>query len=203
MSLEIGRRILELRKKLKLNQTDFGKRIGVTRSAVCNYENGSRSIGEQVILAICREFGVDEFWLRTGEGEMFRQENQDIVERLTMEYKLTKQEQSLITSFLKLSSNERAAIMQYVANLVESFAMPSDREGEFDINSIDTVMSESGTTITQNLDTESRLAALKRENEYFRQQNEEMRKEIEAIREEDAMRKDKDLKYNLSMLYEQ
>ena len=72
--MEIGRRIFDLRKHLGLNQSDFGKRIGVTRSAVCNYENGSRSIGEQVILAICREFNVSETWLRTGSGDMQTQQ---------------------------------------------------------------------------------------------------------------------------------
>lgn len=75
--MEIGRRIFDLRKHLGLNQADFGKRIGVTRSAVCNYENGSRSVGEQVVLAICREFNVSEAWLRTGSGDMLAQQTRD------------------------------------------------------------------------------------------------------------------------------
>ena len=75
--MEIGRRIFDLRKHLGLNQADFGKRIGVTRSAVCNYENGSRSIGEQVVLAICREFNVSETWLRTGSGDMQTQQTRE------------------------------------------------------------------------------------------------------------------------------
>ena len=66
--MNIGQRVFDLRKQVGLNQAEFGKRIGVTRSAICNYENGSRSIGEQTILSICREFNVNEAWLRTGEG---------------------------------------------------------------------------------------------------------------------------------------
>ena len=42
VSLEINHRIFDLRKEVGLNQFEFGKRIGVTRSAICNYENGSR-----------------------------------------------------------------------------------------------------------------------------------------------------------------
>lgn len=67
----IGARILELRTQAGLNQADFGKLIGVTRSAICNYENGSRSVGKQVILSICREFGVTEDWLRDGTEPKF------------------------------------------------------------------------------------------------------------------------------------
>ena len=63
-------RIKALRKALSLNQTDFGSKIGVKQSAVAAYESGSRTPLDSVIVSICREFGVNERWLRTGEGEM-------------------------------------------------------------------------------------------------------------------------------------
>ena len=66
-------RIKQLRKTLKLNQTDFGKRLSVSQTAVASYESGARVPLETVISSICREFNVDENWLRTGEGEMFRE----------------------------------------------------------------------------------------------------------------------------------
>lgn len=54
-----------------MNQSDFGKRIGVTGSAISMWESGDRGIPESAILSICREFCVNEVWLRTGEGEPF------------------------------------------------------------------------------------------------------------------------------------
>lgn len=63
-------RIKALRKALSLNQTAFGSKIGVKQSAVAAYESGSRTPLDSVIVSICREFGVNERWLRTGEGEM-------------------------------------------------------------------------------------------------------------------------------------
>ena len=63
-------RIKALRKALLLNQTAFGSKIGVKQSAVAAYESGSRTPLDSVIVSICREFGVNERWLRTGEGEM-------------------------------------------------------------------------------------------------------------------------------------
>lgn len=64
-------RIKELRRVLKLNQTDFGSRVGVKGNTIGNYELGLRNPSEAVIFSICREFNVNETWLRSGNGNMF------------------------------------------------------------------------------------------------------------------------------------
>lgn len=61
-------RIRLLRNKLGLNQTDFGKRIGIKQGSVAGYESGARTPLDAVITSICREFDVNEEWLRTGAG---------------------------------------------------------------------------------------------------------------------------------------
>ena len=66
-------RIKELRKHLNINQENFGTRIGVSRSTIANYETGAREPLDAVVTSICKEFSVNELWLRTGSGEMFRQ----------------------------------------------------------------------------------------------------------------------------------
>ncbi len=53
-----------------MNQTDFGARIGVKQGTITGYETGIRTPTDAVILSICREFNINENWLRTGEGEM-------------------------------------------------------------------------------------------------------------------------------------
>lgn len=67
----MNERIKELRKSLDMNQTEFGNRIGVKQTTVAGYETGVRTPIDSVILSMCREFNVNEKWLRTGEGEMF------------------------------------------------------------------------------------------------------------------------------------
>lgn len=64
-------RIRQLRKQLKMNQSDFGEKVGVKGNTIGNYELGLRSPSEAVIFSICREFNVNEEWLRNGIGEMF------------------------------------------------------------------------------------------------------------------------------------
>ena len=75
-------RIRDLRKALGLTQQDFADRLGVKRNTVALYETGKSGISDGIIKSICREFGVSEQWLRTGEGEMFvpRTKNQVITD---------------------------------------------------------------------------------------------------------------------------
>ncbi|MFQ9354927.1 MAG: helix-turn-helix domain-containing protein [Hungatella sp.] len=61
-------RIKLLRQNLDMKQEDFGKKINLTKFAISNYENGRTGIPERVINDICREFSVNENWLRTGTG---------------------------------------------------------------------------------------------------------------------------------------
>lgn len=66
-------RILSLRESLGVNQEEFAKRIGVSRNFISLVETGKRNLSDRTISDICREFNVNETWIRTGEGEMFTQ----------------------------------------------------------------------------------------------------------------------------------
>ena len=70
-------RIKELRKALNLNQTEFGEKIGAKQATVAGWEVGRREPSPLVIGSICREFNVNENWLRTGQGEMFVEISED------------------------------------------------------------------------------------------------------------------------------
>ena len=63
-------RIKDLRKSLGLNQTEFAMRLGVAPNTISSYEKGIIVPSNSIITSICREFAVNETWLRTGEGEM-------------------------------------------------------------------------------------------------------------------------------------
>lgn len=66
-------RLKEIRKELNLTQAVFAEKIGSTQNVVANYEIGRRNPSASVINNICKTFGVNEAWLRTGEGEMFEE----------------------------------------------------------------------------------------------------------------------------------
>lgn len=64
-------RLKKLRKELNLTQQAFADKIGIKRNTIANYEVGRNEPIDAVISLICREFDVNEEWLRTGKGEMF------------------------------------------------------------------------------------------------------------------------------------
>lgn len=66
-----GNRVNKLRKELGYTLDRFGGKLGVQKSAISKIEKGENNLTEQMLLSICREFNVNQEWLRTGEGEMF------------------------------------------------------------------------------------------------------------------------------------
>lgn len=66
-----GERLKELRKELGYTLDKFGEKLGVSKAAISNIERGERSLTSQMLTSICREFNVNESWLRSGEGSMF------------------------------------------------------------------------------------------------------------------------------------
>lgn len=64
-------RLKQLRKTLKINQTNFAQELGITQTAYSMIENGNNPLSDRHIKVICSAFNVSEHWLRTGDGEMF------------------------------------------------------------------------------------------------------------------------------------
>jgi transcriptional regulator with XRE-family HTH domain len=61
-------RIAKVRENLNISQEDFGTALGVTKSTISLLETQKREPSERLLRDICREFNVNEDWLRTGAG---------------------------------------------------------------------------------------------------------------------------------------
>ncbi len=67
--MNIYERVRHVRKDiLHITQEAFGKPLGLTRANIANIEASRIAVTERVILSICKEYDIDETWLRTGEG---------------------------------------------------------------------------------------------------------------------------------------
>lgn len=110
--MSIGKRIKELRLALHLNQTDFAKPLGLTYSAIAGYENELRNVSEPSIIAICREYRVNEEWLRSGQGEMFVQTPNSCFEYLAREYNLDAMDIALIREYVSMDAQYRSVIKE-------------------------------------------------------------------------------------------
>lgn len=113
----MDKRIKELRKTLELTMEEFGSRLGVTRTAISNIENGHRNVTEQMFKSICREFNVSYAWLKDGLGEMFTNIPETILDELIDEYNLDFLDKQIIKKYLQLSNDERDIIKKYIKSL--------------------------------------------------------------------------------------
>ena len=77
MNTTLSERIAFILKNSKLNQTEFASRIGISQQYLSQICNGKKTPSDRTISDICREFGCNEVWLRTGEGEPFPETTQE------------------------------------------------------------------------------------------------------------------------------
>lgn len=73
----MNNRIKLVRKALDLTQQEFAEHLGMKQNSIALIESGKRNISDRALLSICREFNVNEAWLRTGEGDMFVKRSRD------------------------------------------------------------------------------------------------------------------------------
>ena len=113
-------RIRKLRKTLDLTQEKFAERIGIKRNTIATYESGRNEPVDSVVALICREFHVNEEWLRYGTGEMFTKDSEDELKALTEKYSLTSADRVLIEKYVSLNADTRKAILKFMTDVVSS-----------------------------------------------------------------------------------
>lgn len=113
-------RIRKLRRELDLTQEKFAERIGIKRNTIATYESGRNEPVDSVVALICREFHVNEEWLRNGTGEMFAQDSEDELQALTEKYSLSPADRVLIEKYVSLKADTRNAILEFMKDVVAS-----------------------------------------------------------------------------------
>ncbi|MDR1970819.1 MAG: helix-turn-helix domain-containing protein [Treponema sp.] len=104
----INRRITLLRHSLNLTQIEFAKKILISNGFIAGIELGKRKINDRLLRLIKITFGVNENWLRTGEGSMFEKDK-------TPDYKIS----DVLETFKKLSPSLQDLILEHLHKLLE------------------------------------------------------------------------------------
>lgn len=126
----MNERIKEVRKALHLTQTAFAGRVGVKQQTIAMLEAGNSNPSEQLINGICREFRVNEEWLRNGTGEMFIPSPASIVDELAEEYHLCPEAQAMVEKFITLDPAAQLAVFDYMCAVVDEIRGTEDREDQ-------------------------------------------------------------------------
>lgn len=131
MDWNTNERITLLRKELKLSQTEFGERIGVSRGVIKNIDDKNVIAKPLLIQQICKEYNVNRIWLETGEGEMFEDISRDEEIALRVGQILSEDDDSfkkqLIGVLTALDDDEWELLRKMAAKLLEA---QNKKEGE-------------------------------------------------------------------------
>ena len=119
-------RVRTLRKELSLTQSDFGKRVGVGKTAISKIEKNENSLTDRMFNSIRREFNVNEDWLRSGDGDMFLPFEDDVAEMVSQLLEVSNPFYDLIldmmVSFNELDDKGKQAICDYTDLLAKRMA---------------------------------------------------------------------------------
>lgn len=105
-----GERLRAIRKELNLTLEKFGDKLGVQRSAISKIELGDRSLTDQMIKSICREFNVSYDYLVDGTGGMFSDLPDTILDELCVQYELDDIDKKIMEIYLELPPEARQAL---------------------------------------------------------------------------------------------
>lgn len=137
--MNIGNRIKRLRNVKSLTQQEFANKLGVSRSNIATYEVGKNNPGDAVINLICREFFVNETWLRTGEGEMFVElpENEALAAQIQtfLQGGTDSFRERLVSLLLRLPPEHWEVLERYALELVDGSKVPATPVPETDTRS--------------------------------------------------------------------
>lgn len=125
-----NQRLKQLRLALHLSQENLGTALGITRSGVSSIESGSRKLSEKHIKLLLAAYpNINENWLRTGEGNMFQDNDKSILGELTAKFHLDNLDIKILEAYLKLPSQQRAVIKHFIAGIAaETVADPIQLE---------------------------------------------------------------------------
>jgi transcriptional regulator with XRE-family HTH domain len=109
-----GERVKEVRKALGLTLDKFGEKVGVKKQTVSRIENGVNNVTDQMVLSICREFNVNYDFLMNGEGEMFDDLPQTVLDELCVQYDLDDLDRNLVEMYLEMPEQVRDYLKQEI-----------------------------------------------------------------------------------------
>ena len=120
-------RIIQIRNSVgkngkKMTQEEFAQSLNLSRNFINQIESGAKNPSERTILDICREFNVNEEWLRTGEGEMFLPIDRETeLAKLTVDL-LTEESDSFKSRFISMLAKMNDDEWKLLENMVNELS---------------------------------------------------------------------------------
>lgn len=123
----MNKRFKQIREELNLTTRTFAEKLNLSASSITNIEKGRRNITNRIITDVCREFNVNEQWLRTGEGDMFNIDETFSLDTFVRQRGMSDLELDILKLYLSLDKETRAQVLQhfkqkFASSLAETIA---------------------------------------------------------------------------------
>ena len=109
-----GERVREIRKALGLTLEKFGEKLGVGKTAISKLEKNERNLTDQMSISICREFNVSYDYLIYGDGDMFDNVPQTILDELCQQYDLDDLDRKILDLYVSFPKELRDTLKNYI-----------------------------------------------------------------------------------------
>lgn len=121
-----GERVHEIRKSLNLTLEKFGEKLGVGKTAIFKIEKSENSLTDQMVRSICREYNVSYDYLINGEGEIFDDLPQTVLDELCTQYDLSDFDRMLVEMYVELPKELR----EQAENCINKFLEKKNKKSE-------------------------------------------------------------------------
>lgn len=128
--MSICQRFAELRKYLKMTQSEFGKELGRTKRSIIFYEKGERSIDNSIILLLQEKFNVNTDWLINGNGSMFNNVQDISFNGELLELVVETVEEIFISNQLSLNPNKKAKLIRLLYEYMDKQVIEDANDGK-------------------------------------------------------------------------
>lgn len=115
----IGKRVQEVRDHFNLSRKSFGEKFFVSQDVINNIERERVVPTDNNIKAICKTYNVNEHWLRTGEGEMFNDEQPPSLDALAELNNLDDLSRAIIEEYIQMPEGARKSFLDLVHAVAE------------------------------------------------------------------------------------
>lgn len=117
-------RIKLVRKKAGLTQEQFAKKIGTVQNTITGYETGRRNPSGSAITLICKEFNINENWLRYGHGDMYNYSGEDDeIQAALKDITNDPIARQIVINYWHMNESEKKQFWSFLKNLI-----PEDKE---------------------------------------------------------------------------
>jgi len=114
-----NQRIRQVRKHLKMSQTEFADHLGLSQAGVSWLEHEGNLISDQTLRILQLDFRVSERWLKTGKGKMFLDYDDSPLEALCKNYQISDSEKKILEIYFSFEPSRRKMVCDFVNDFLK------------------------------------------------------------------------------------